>query len=63
MHADTTGVLLPYHLPEVIGGGWEGPLGGYVSALLLEPLLEPVKNKRELLTSPREQGKHVLTSM
>ena len=46
-----------------IGGGWEGPLGGYVSALLLEPLLEPVKNKRELLTSPREQGKHVLTSM
>ena len=59
MHAYTTGVLLPYHLPEVIGGGWEGPLGGYVSALLLEP----VKNKRELLTSPREQGKHVLTSM
>ena len=28
MHADTTGVLLPYHLPEVIVGEWEGPLGG-----------------------------------
>ena len=28
MHADTTGVLLPYHLPEVIVSEWEGPLGG-----------------------------------
>ena len=58
-HDDATGVLFPHHLPEVIGGGWEGALGSYVSVLLLEPL----KNKRELLISPRKQGKHVLTSM